>query len=261
MTLLSRPRRAARALARQPRGDRGRITLGEFVAFNAYLVMLGLADDRVRLGHEHAAARHGVVEADARGARRASRRSATPRVDATAPRVGIARRDRVPRPDVRLSADRPAGAATTSRCAIAGGQTRGARRRDRLGQVDADQPAAAAARSAAGHGVRRRRRRREIPLAALRGAIGFVPQEPFLFSRHDRRQRRLRRRAGAGGPRTRTRGRARRGARSRGSTRTSRTFRSGYDTIGGRARHHAVGRPEAAHGASRARVIDRSARS
>ena len=23
---------------------------------------------------------------------------------------------------------------------------------------------------------------REIPLAALRGAIGFVPQEPFLFS-------------------------------------------------------------------------------
>ena len=28
-----------------------------------------LADDRVRLGHEHAAARHGVVEADARGAR------------------------------------------------------------------------------------------------------------------------------------------------------------------------------------------------
>ena len=44
---------------------RGRITLGEFVAFNSYLTMLALADDRVRLGHQHAAARHGVVEADA----------------------------------------------------------------------------------------------------------------------------------------------------------------------------------------------------
>ena len=33
-----------------------------------------LADDRVRLGDEHAAARHGVVEADARDARRSRRR-------------------------------------------------------------------------------------------------------------------------------------------------------------------------------------------
>ncbi len=40
MTLLPRVRLAARAVARQPRRDRGRITLGEFVAFNAYLVML-----------------------------------------------------------------------------------------------------------------------------------------------------------------------------------------------------------------------------
>ena len=45
---------------------RGHITLGEFVAFNGYLVMLELADDRVRLGHEHPAARLRVVEADAR---------------------------------------------------------------------------------------------------------------------------------------------------------------------------------------------------
>ena len=34
-----------------------------------------LADDRVRLGHQHPAARHGVVEADARRARRACRTS------------------------------------------------------------------------------------------------------------------------------------------------------------------------------------------
>ena len=32
-----------------------------------------LADDRVRLGHQHPAARHGVVEADARGPRRGAR--------------------------------------------------------------------------------------------------------------------------------------------------------------------------------------------
>ena len=47
----------------------GRITLGEFVAFNAYPDDAQLADDRLRLGDEHAAARHGVVEADARSAR------------------------------------------------------------------------------------------------------------------------------------------------------------------------------------------------
>ena len=47
----------------------GRITLGQFVAFFAYLTMLSLADDRVRLGDEHDAARHGELEADARDAR------------------------------------------------------------------------------------------------------------------------------------------------------------------------------------------------
>ena len=36
-----------------------------------------LADDRLRLGHQHPAARHGVVEADARGARQPSLPSAT----------------------------------------------------------------------------------------------------------------------------------------------------------------------------------------
>ena len=69
---------------------RGRITLGEFVAFNCVPGDAQLADDRVRLGHQHAAARHGVVEADARGARRSRRRSATPHVTARRP-LGAAR--------------------------------------------------------------------------------------------------------------------------------------------------------------------------
>ena len=78
--------------------------------------------------------------------------------------------------------DRPAGARRRL-AADRAGPDRRVRRRDRLGQVDADQPAAAAARSAAGHGVHRRRRRPRDPArATLRGAIGFVPQEPFLFS-------------------------------------------------------------------------------
>ena len=47
----------------------GQITLGEFVAFNAYLLMLDLAHGCLGLGDEHPGAWHGVLEADARGAR------------------------------------------------------------------------------------------------------------------------------------------------------------------------------------------------
>jgi len=43
----------------------GRITVGQFVAFNAYLVMLRLADDRVRVRHEPLPAGAGRLEADA----------------------------------------------------------------------------------------------------------------------------------------------------------------------------------------------------
>jgi ATP-binding cassette subfamily B protein len=44
---------------------RGRLTVGQLVAFNAYPRAAGVADDRIRLGYEPARARHGVVEADA----------------------------------------------------------------------------------------------------------------------------------------------------------------------------------------------------
>jgi ATP-binding cassette subfamily B protein len=44
---------------------RGRITVGEFVAFQRLPDDAQLADDCLRVGNEHAAARHGVVEAHA----------------------------------------------------------------------------------------------------------------------------------------------------------------------------------------------------
>ena len=141
----------------------------------------GLADDRVRLGDQPAAARHGVVEADAGGARRAA--GDRPIAEATARlrrrarfaatiefrHLTFAYGDHVVLHDV--SAVLPAGTTT----AIVG--------RDRLGQVDAAAPACRACTT--------RRRARcsstastcaTFRCAVLRGAIGFVPQEPFLFS-------------------------------------------------------------------------------
>ena len=98
--------------------------------------MLELADDRVRLGHQHPAARHGVVEADARGARRGAghRRSRGDRRGPTrvADRGAIEIRDLTftyPGRGVRCS--------TTCPLRIDAGQTVAIRRRDRLGQVDA----------------------------------------------------------------------------------------------------------------------------
>ena len=66
--VLPRPRRAARALARRQGSHAGtdvgrRVRRVQLVSDDAEL-----ADDCVRVGHQHAAARHGVVEADAGGA-------------------------------------------------------------------------------------------------------------------------------------------------------------------------------------------------
>ena len=71
---------------------------------------------------------------------------------------------------------------------------------------------------------------RDIPLSELRGAIGFVPQEPFLFSDTLGRQRRVRRarREAGGSPRA-----SKPRPRSRSSTRTCAIFRTGYDTMVG----------------------------
>ena len=43
----------------------GRLSIGDFVAFNAYVDDAELADDRLRMGDEHAAARTGRVAEDA----------------------------------------------------------------------------------------------------------------------------------------------------------------------------------------------------
>ena len=83
---------------------------------------------------------------------------------------------------------------------------------------------------------------RDIPLGALRRAVGYVPQEPFLFSRslrdNLRARRRRRRRRGAGAARWPTAGLA---------DEVGRAAR-GLGHRGRRARAHAVGRPAPARG-------------
>ena len=87
---------------------------------------------------------------------------------------------------------------------------------------------------------------RDLPLAVLRGAIGFVPQEPFLFSdtlaTTSRSGWTRHRAASAAGATTASAGRQRqtgtsaahrRRPPSRASTRTSPTFPKGYETMVG----------------------------
>ena len=135
----------------------GRITVGELRRVQRLPRDAVVADDRVRVGHQHGSARAGVVDADARGARRGAgyrRPGSGPAGGAAGAVAGdIEFRDltfavRRRRPVLR----RRVGAHP-------GGPDRGARRPDRLGQVDAHQPAAATLRPAARNGVRRRRRR------------------------------------------------------------------------------------------------------
>ena len=91
---------------------------------------------------------------------------------------------------------------------------------------------------------------REIPLATLRGAIGFVPQEPFLFSDT------IAENIAFGVPtpdgptaagRRSTRADARAAAAVARLDKDVEAFPEGLRHAGRRARHHAVGRPEAAH--------------
>jgi ABC-type multidrug transport system fused ATPase/permease subunit len=84
---------------------------------------------------------------------------------------------------------------------------------------------------------------RTIPLAVLRRAIGFVPQEPFLFSASIADNIAL----GATGEQA-TRAAIVSAAAVSRLDKDVEDLPAGYDTGRRRARHHAVRRPEAAHG-------------
>ena len=126
------------------RSSRAASPSASFVAFNAYLAMLSLADDRVRLGHQHAAARHGVVEAACSRCSTRCRRSSS---DTDRRRLVAPRRFRRPIEfrDLDVRATASAGCSIDVSVRIAAGQTVALVGPDRVGQVDAHQPAAAPA--------------------------------------------------------------------------------------------------------------------
>ena len=174
-------RRAARAVAGQPRSgarpdDDWRAGGVQRLPGDA-----GVADDCLWLGHQPAAAGDGVVEAAARDLRRGAggvrRRGVGGRA---ADPGGDSRRDRIPQSDVRVR--RRTRCCTTCRrafppgttTAIVGGTGAGkSTLLDLLARLHEPPPGTV---FVDGHDVR------HLPLAVLRGAIGFVPQEPFLFS-------------------------------------------------------------------------------
>ena len=236
----------------------GRITVGQFVAFNSYLTMLswpviafGWVTNMLQRGMaswkrmlevletKPAIADTVRLKADTTyddGPRTVSARRATPRIDpfsAVDPgrlRGEIEFRDLVfaygdhARPRSHLGANR--------------GRADGRDRRpDRLRQVDADQPAGAPARAAARHGVHRRRRRARHPAVGPPRRDRLRAAGAVSLLGHARRQRGVRAGrdhralvagAGSGPVRGRWRERLRAASstrrRSPGSTRTSPTF-------------------------------------
>ena len=252
------PRRAARAVARQPRRHPGTHHGRRARRVQRLPGDAELADDRLRLGHEHVPARHRVVEAHARGARRAAvdRRSAVAPVGRSDRSAGASRcaARRVPRPDLSYGdAPRPR---RHRRSTIEPGRRPPSSARPGSGKSTLLQPAAAAAGAAAGHGVRRRRRRPRPAAGDAARRIGFVPQEPFLFSdtiaaniAFAPESRRCSAEAALAAVEHAARDRAARQGPRRLSARLRHRRR--------RARHHAVGRPEAAHrDRARARDVD-----
>ena len=169
---------------------RGQLTLGEFVAFNGYLVML--AWPMIAFGWVTNILQRGFAS----WGRMLEVIDHVPAIsDATATAAGR-QADLGGAIEIRNltftypQTDRPVLQDVTLR--IEPGQTVALVGGDRLRQVDADQPAAAPARAAAGNGHDRRRRHprdpaRASPLGNRLRAAGAVP----LF-RHDRRERGLR---------------------------------------------------------------------
>ena len=224
--VLPRPRRAARAVARQPRGDPRAASRSASSSRSTRtwsmlswpMIAFGWVTNMLQRGMASWKRMLEVLDARAGHRRPAGR-----------PAGDAARRCSGAIEFRNLSfayGDRPVLDDVSVR--IAAGPDGRARRADRLGQVHAHQPAAAAARPAAGHGVHRRRRRARpaARAAARRHRLRAAGAVPVLGD--DRRQHRVRRaarRRGArpSGPRSRDRRWA--AAASPGSTRTSPTSR------------------------------------
>ena len=156
----------------------GTLTLGDFTAFYAYLLMLigPMRQLGIALGL--------AQRATASGARLFELLDREPRL-VTPPRRPAAARGarprRAARRDVRL---RVRGHAVAAR-RLARGRGRlhrGARRRHGLGQVDARAADRAPLRPDVRLGARRRGRRAPLDLGDLRRAIAVVDDDPFLFS-------------------------------------------------------------------------------
>ena len=97
-----RLRVAPRALAGEPRRDSGQHHARRVRRLQRLPGHAGLADDRLRLGHQHPAARLRLVEADARS-HRPSAGDRRRRRDRRRPRGAPRRRHRDPQPDLCLS--------------------------------------------------------------------------------------------------------------------------------------------------------------
>ncbi len=159
---------------------RGRITLGEFVAFNAYLVMLswpmiafGWVTNMLQRGLASWKRMLDVLDAEPS----ISDATATPRGRAATLQGGIELRDLV---FAYPGTDKPVLDHVSLR--IARGQTvalvgaTGSGKSTLINLLPRLHEPPPGSVFIDGIDVR------EIPLATLRGAIGFVPQEPFLFS-------------------------------------------------------------------------------
>ncbi len=222
---------------------RGRMTIGELVAFNAYLAML--AWPMIAFGWVTNLLQRGMAS----WKRLLEVFDAVPAVSDAAVSAAAPRHPEAIRGEIEfrkltfgfggdpvlhdLSARIPAGTTT----AIVGGTGAGkSTLLNLLARLHEPPPGTV---FVDGHDVR------HLPLPVLRGAIGFVPQEPFLFSATlaenvafgEPRRRRM-------GPRPRGSGGGGRAARRRPGRLSERLRHAG-----GRARHHALGRTEAAHGA------------
>ena len=170
----------------------GRITIGELVAFNAYLAQL--AWPMIAFGWVTNLLERGMAS----WKRMLTVMQTVPAVrDETGLGIGDSglrcvthsRCDRVQKPELSVRQPR----SPEQRVVLdQGGRDRRDRRRDRIGEVDAGEPPAAAAQPAAGHGLHRRKRRPGYSArrAARRDWVCASGAVPVL--RHARRQRRVR---------------------------------------------------------------------